>query len=374
MELAQAVYHPYFMDQVTTVLKCVSYYTSQLLVDRSRHDFQAAMKIKKGDARLKAMAKICGSIRTCPTTNNVQPEYKKEEKTFLIHAKFDVKDDGPPPEDGKITADRAYEILRQISDEDAVALGFDPKRTRPEWMILKVFPVPPPTVRPGVVMDMSGMESHDDLTNTLVEILKRNNALRVADQSGAGSHVKEEIHMAMSNNIWGYINNAKPSISTVMNKSDRPIKSITERLKGKHGRVRGNLMGKRVDFSARSVITGDANIGIDELGVPYSVARNMTFPEKVTPLNQAQLQQYVSNGPNPSPGVTGAKFVITRDGQERFTKHANVRERTLEIGDTVGRQLMTGDVVLFNRQPSLHKVSMEGAPEAVREGECRSCG
>lgn len=70
-----------------------------------------------------------------------------------------------------------------------------------------------------------------------------------------------------------------------MQKSGRPLKSIKQRLKGKEGRVRGNLMGKRVDFSARTVITPDPNLQIDQVGVPRSIAANMTFPEIVTPFN-----------------------------------------------------------------------------------------
>lgn len=68
-------------------------------------------------------------------------------------------------------------------------------------------------------------------------------------------------------------------------RSGRPIKSICSRLKAKEGRIRGNLMGKRVDFSARTVITPDPNINIDELGVPWSIALNLTYPETVTPYN-----------------------------------------------------------------------------------------
>lgn len=78
-----------------------------------------------------------------------------------------------------------------------------------------------------------------------------------------------------------------------MQKSGRPLKSIKQRLKGKEGRVRGNLMGKRVDFSARTVITPDPNLQIDQVGVPRSIAANMTFPEIVTPFNIDRYQKAV---------------------------------------------------------------------------------
>lgn len=73
-------------------------------------------------------------------------------------------------------------------------------------------------------------------------------------------------------------------------RSGRPIKSICSRLKAKEGRIRGNLMGKRVDFSARTVITPDPTINIDQLGVPWSIALNLTYPETVTPYNIERSQ------------------------------------------------------------------------------------
>lgn len=107
------------------------------------------------------------------------------------------------------------------------------------------------------------------------------------------------------------MDNGKPGIPRAnVNRSSRPVKSFSQRLKGKHGRIRGNLMGKRVDFSARSVITGDALIDIDELGVPWSIARNLTVPERVTPHNIDMLQTLVDHGPHPAPGLTGVPGML----------------------------------------------------------------
>ena len=82
-------------------------------------------------------------------------------------------------------------------------------------------------------------------------------------------------------------------------------------MKGKEGRIRGNLMGKRVDFSARTVITADPNLGIHQVGVPRSVAMNLTVPDRVTPFNLAELSALVANGPTTHPG---AKHIIRSDG------------------------------------------------------------
>ncbi len=78
--------------------------------------------------------------------------------------------------------------------------------------------------------------------------------------------------------------------------------------------MRGNLMGKRVDFSARTVITGDPNLALDELGVPWAIALNLTFPETVTPHNIDRMRELVENGPHPPPGQTGARFIVRDDG------------------------------------------------------------
>lgn len=150
------------------------------------------------------------------------------------------------------------------------------------------------------------------------------------------------------------MDNDLPGQPQALQKSGRPVKSIRARLKGKEGRLRGNLMGKRVDFSARTVITGDPNIALDEVGVPFSIARNLTYPERVTPYNIAYLQQLVKNGPNEYPG---ARYVV-RDSGDRIDLRYNKRETLLDFGWIVERHLKDGDLVLFNRQPSLHKMSM----------------
>ncbi|EDO14315.1 hypothetical protein Kpol_162p1, partial [Vanderwaltozyma polyspora DSM 70294] len=136
----------------------------------------------------------------------------------------------------------------------------------------------------------------------------------------------------------------------------RPVKSIRARLKGKEGRIRGNLMGKRVDFSARTVISGDPNLELDQVGVPKSIAKTLTYPEVVTPYNIDRLTQLVRNGPNEHPG---AKYVIRDNGDRidlRYSKRAG--DIQLQYGWKVERHIMDNDPVLFNRQPSLHKMSM----------------
>ena len=141
-------------------------------------------------------------------------------------------------------------------------------------------------------------------------------------------------------------------------KSGKAIKSIRERLKGKEGRLRKNLMGKRVDFSARTVVSPDPNLDLDQLGVPRSMALNLTIPETVSSLNMERLKELVVNGPSQWPG---AKTIKRTDGKVfdlRFTQ--NREEIQLNPGYVIERHLQDNDYVIFNRQPSLHRMSMMG--------------
>jgi len=151
------------------------------------------------------------------------------------------------------------------------------------------------------------------------------------------------------------VDNKIPGVAAFAQRSGRPLKSIKDRLNGKHGRVRGNLMGKRVDYSARSVITPDPNLSIRELGVPKKIAMNLTTPVKVNDRNKSFLTTLVQNGPNVYPG---AKILIRKSGDNIYLENVDRDSIQLEIGDMVHRHMMDGDAVLFNRQPTLHRMSM----------------
>ncbi|KIM71542.1 hypothetical protein PILCRDRAFT_40910, partial [Piloderma croceum F 1598] len=134
-----------------------------------------------------------------------------------------------------------------------------------------------------------------------------------------------------------------------------PMKAIRARLKGKEGRLRGNFMGKRVDFSARTVITGDPNLELDEVGVPKSISMNLTYPERVTPYDIAYLQELVRNGPQSYPG---ARYVVRDTGKRIDLRYNKRADAFLQYGWVVERHLKVGDFALLNRQPSFHKMSM----------------
>lgn len=268
---------------------------------------------------------------------------------------------GQQPDKRVITPQEVLNIFKHISDEDIRRLGLNEDYARPEWMILTVLPVPPPPCRPSISVDGmggGGMRGEDDLTYKLAEILRANASVRQCEQDGSPGHVVSEFETLLQWHVATYMDNDIAGQPQALQKSGRPVKAIRARLKGKEGRLRGNLMGKRVDFSARTVITGDPNLSLDEVGVPRSIARTLTYPETVTPYNIHKLHELVRNGPNEHPG---AKYVI-RDTGERIDlrHHKRAGEIALQYGWKVERHIVDGDFIIFNRQPSLHKESMMG--------------
>ena len=187
-----------------------------------------------------------------------------------------------PVKRGKVTVVHHYP-----PDEECYLLGMDPKYARPDWMIMTVLPVPPLPVRPAVVMHGSA-RNQDDLTHKLADIIKANNELIRNEQAGAAAHIIVENLKMLQFHVATLTDNDMPGMPRALQKSGRPLKAIKARLKGKEGRIRGNLMGKRVDFSARTVITADPNLRIDQVGVPRSIAQNLTYPEIVTPFNMTK--------------------------------------------------------------------------------------
>ncbi|KAI0075928.1 beta and beta-prime subunits of DNA dependent RNA-polymerase [Panus rudis PR-1116 ss-1] len=288
-----------------------------------------------------------------------QPLIRKEGLKLFVQYKRSKDEDEEvkslQPDKRLFPPHEVYTALKKISDSDLHLLGLSDEYARPEWMILTVLPVPPPPVRPSISVDGGVMRSEDDLTYKLGDIIKASANVRRCEQEGAPAHVITEFEQLLQFHVATYMDNDIAGIPQAMQKSGRPIKAIRARLKGKEGRLRGNLMGKRVDFSARTVITGDPNLELDEVGVPRSIAMNLTFPERVTPYNIAYLQELVRNGPTAYPG---ARYVVKDTGERIDLRYNKRADAFLQYGWIVERHLKDGDYVLFNRQPSLHKMSM----------------
>jgi DNA-directed RNA polymerase subunit A' len=244
------------------------------------------------------------------------------------------------------------ERFEKIADEDLRYLGL---HVRPEWMILSSIPVLPITTRPSITLESSD-RSEDDLTHKLVDILRINQRLEENINSGAPQLIIEDLWDLLQYHVATYFDNGITGIPPARHRSGRPLKTIAQRLKSKEGRFRKNLSGKRVNFSARTVIGPDPNISINEVAVPLLIALELTVPEEVNERNVDDLRKLVLNGPKVHPG---AHNVITSIGRKRIMEE-NKEElaKNLEEGDVVERHLRDGDVVIFNRQPSLHRVSM----------------
>jgi len=375
IELARPVFHIGFLPKIKKILECVCFQCSKLKVDESNTKLLQARQIKDGKKRFHAVWSLCKGKTTCESSDEIENENDEKRRGhngcgfkqptirregLVLYYKFNEKssEEGIGRDTGKqvLTAERVLNIFKKISDEDCIDMGLNPNWARPEWMLITVLPVPPPAVRPSISMG-GAARGEDDLTHKLGDIIRANINLRNHEADGSPAHVVNEYEALLQFHVATFMDNDTAGIPQAMQKSGRPLKAIRARLKGKEGRIRGNLMGKRVDFSARTVITGDPNISIDQVGVPRSIARNLTFPETVTPFNIDELQQLVNNGTNEH---TGAKYVFKDNGDRIDLKFARSGSVHLQVGYKVERHINDGDLVIFNRQPSLHKMSMMG--------------
>ncbi|WP_336362714.1 DNA-directed RNA polymerase subunit A' [Halalkalicoccus salilacus] len=246
--------------------------------------------------------------------------------------------------------------FEDIPDEDIEVLGMDPSKSRPEWMILTVLPVPPVTARPSITLD-NGQRSEDDLTHKLVDIIRINQRFMENREAGAPQLIIEDLWELLQYHVTTFMDNEISGTPPARHRSGRPLKTLSQRLKGKDGRFRNSLSGKRVNFSARTVISPDPTLSLNEVGIPDRVAREMTQTMQVTTRNVEDARRYVANGPE---GHPGANYVRRPDNRRLKVTEKNCEElaEKVEAGWEVNRHLVDGDIVIFNRQPSLHRMSI----------------
>ncbi|KAJ8311231.1 hypothetical protein KUTeg_011217 [Tegillarca granosa] len=355
IELAKPVFHIGFLTKTIKVLRCVCFYCSKILIDTDSPKVKDILQRSKGypGKRMAHIYDLCKGRKGHGGCGRYQPQIRRQ--GLDLTAEWKHTNEESQEKKIALTAERVHEIFKRISDEECIILGMDPKHARPDWMVVTVMPVPPLPVRPAVVM-FGSARNQDDLTHKLADIVKANNQLRRNEQNGAAAHIIAEDTKMLQFHVATLTDNELPGLPKAVQKSGRPLKSVKQRLKGKEGRVRGNLMGKRVDFSARTVITPDPNLRIDQVGVPRTIAQNMTFPEIVTPFNIDRMHELVQRGANQYPG---AKYVV-RDNGERIDLrfHQKASDLHLQIGYKVERHMQDNDYIVFNRQPTLHKMSM----------------
>ena len=364
LRLAVPLYHVAYLETTLKVLRSVCFWCSALLAPASAQHSRRAGSSKKA---LAAMALAGKAVRECPVCRGPQPSYVRQgaviDRAWPADQTFASEAEGEAAH-RRFDARVAQTILRHISDDDIQKLGMDVNVSRPSDMIVSTLVVPPVAIRPSVTVDDgSRTRGQDDLTIKLNDILKTNIQLKEALKESKTSDVARltetlQLHLSI------YMD--KDNSTAVQQAQRRPTtrggacKSVASKLGGKKGRVRGNLMGKRCDFSSRSVITGDARMDIDRVGVPMYVALTQTVPERATSWNLDALRARVLVG---AKKLEGAHMVLKRDGRRTALALCVNRDAVaanLEVGDVVERYLQNGDPVVFNRQPSLHKSSMQG--------------
>ncbi|AVK76876.1 RNA polymerase rbp1 [Pandoravirus macleodensis] len=449
IELNHPVYHVHYIDYVLKVLRCVCYYCSRFLMappwpqapasgepggscerDAAHATATGGGRAALGKARLAAACEAVkrGKARkACWNCAGPQPEYSKAKSSPLViranwaGVAFETDADRAAALAEPFSAREAHNILTLVPAEDYVRMGWDTTNSHPSWMIITVLPVPPPIVRPSITeTEGSRSRGQDDLTHKLKAIVQANNAIgahrrasasatnsssssSTTTTSGATAKVLAtplaELVATLQVEVATYHNNDIRGQKQSTQRSGKPTKGLVERFKGKEGRVRGSLMGKRVNFTARAVITPDPEIDIDQVGVPYEIVKTLTFPERVTSFNIDDLTRRVRSGPDalagaktvtdhrsrtlylepraPPPGhaaaalvstmATGSGAHATADGAAsgaawRVPPGGSAtgadRAPPLQVGWVVERHLRDGDPAIMNRQPSLHMGSM----------------
>jgi DNA-directed RNA polymerase II subunit RPB1 len=360
IELARPVFYIQYLSTIQKVLRCVCFKCSKLLI--SKEKYKQALKMQN-QHRWKYVSELCKGIRRCGEDTEdgcgcLQPKKIKKEGMSSLLAEW-TNSNATEGDDNTtivipLTPELVLKIFKRISDEDVTFMGFSPIWSRPDWMVCQVLAVPPPAVRPSVKHDAQ-QRSEDDLTHILVSIVKSNKTLLEKIQNNAPENIINDWSIVLQYHVASLVDNKLPGANPAAQRSGRPYKSIKDRLNGKGGRMRGNLMAKRVDFSARSVITADPNISIRELGIPMKIAKNITKPIVVNRVNKSFLTKLVQNGPDVWPG---AKILERQNGQSITLRYLDRKSIVLEDGDIVHRHMMDGDAILFNRQPTLHRMSM----------------
>ena len=399
IELGKPIFYPQHINTIQKVANCFCFHCGKILINKKHHHKQIEFLKKKKGEPLKYVYKFCSDIKKSKSVKKcgdqstdgcgaIQPSkiYIKQdtfatliaewkelkpseemlEKMFNNGAGIDAK---RKKEDDELTIivltpEFVLSMFKKITDEDITFLGFNTKWCRPEWMICSVVPVPPPCVRPSVKHD-AHQRSDDDLTAHFMDMITHNNDLieKLKDPTVSKQAIDNLVQL-LQYRLTALYDNKFKNLGTSTQRSGRELQCIKTRLNGKEGRVRGNLMGKRVNFSARSVITGDPNLSINQVGVPKKIAMDLTFPQYVNERNKNFLMKLVLNGPNIYPG---AKKIQKAKGTTITLNEIDRQSIVLEVGDIVHRHMLDNDFVIFNRQPSLHRMSMLGHRAKVVE-------
>ncbi|MHA1670332.1 MAG: DNA-directed RNA polymerase subunit A' [Promethearchaeota archaeon] len=367
IELARPVIHVGYSKKVLKVLRSICPECSRLMLTEEEkekfHQEQQQHRIIffEGDEDAsKIVFKRARKSKVCPYCG-------AKKKKIIIEKPTTYYEEEESKGSRRLTPIEILDRLKKMTDNDLRILGISPENARLEWVIFTVLPIPPVCARPSITLD-SGIRSEDDLTHKLVDVIRINQRLRENIDAGAPHLIVEDLWELLQYHITTYFDNQVSGIPPARHRSGRALRTLTQRLKGKEGRFRSNLSGKRVDFSARSVISPNPYISINEVGVPIEIAKILTIPTNVNDWNIEEMKQMVINGPFRHPG---ANYIIRNDRRRidlRYVKNRKIIADTLTPGFTVERHLSDGDLVLFNRQPSLHRMSIMAHEVKIMNG------
>ena len=371
IELAMPVVHVGFIKEIKTLLDstCKSCGRIKLTEDEIRSYRERMSSISLSGSDPEVIGLVSKKITDEASSRSVCPHCGTQHNKLILDKPTTFREEGI-----KVTPKEIRERMERIRDDELVFFGLNKEVARPEWMILTVLPVPPINLRPSITLE-TGERSEDDLTHKLVDIIRISQRLRESRDNGSPQLIIEDLWDLLQFHVTTYFDNQTAGIPPARHRSGRALKTLVQRLKGKEGRFRSNLSGKRVNFSARTVISPEPFLSVNEVGVPEKAARELTVPVSVNPFNLEQVREIVARGPEARDSIgkylAGVNYIIRPDGRriKVTTQNAEENSKRVESGWTVERQLTEGDIVLFNRQPSLHRMSMMGHTVRILDGQ-----
>lgn len=394
IELFHPILHPMYYRYIVNILKCICFNCNRFLLNAECLELLSISSKLRGEIKLNRILEKVEKTDSCLHCKQQKFKISFSVLDSILYKYVDKKK-------VVIKEEEIKDIFDTIPDEDVKLLGFDTELIHPRNLVINVLPVLPPISRPYIVSE--GSLYDDDLTKQYSEIVKINKHLMTPCLTSVR---KEKYVQMLKFRIKTLMNNSQ---SKSRHSNGRPLKGIKERLTGKDGLIRNNLMGKRCNQTARTVIGPDPTVRTDELVVPEKIAKILTVPERVTDRNigmltdlvNADKANFILRGKNEEIRInlkyamykkqteiiygdkvfrndvyvdsnTKGFFLkegdyILRNGEKITDLSFPVRkDLRLQIGDIVERQLRNGDIVLLNRQPTLHKSSMLAKKVVIR--------
>jgi DNA-directed RNA polymerase beta' subunit len=371
LTLAAPILHPLHLRTVVKVLRCVCNTCGELLMSDDLIKSSGVDKFHGAD-RLSMMEEIsktlpCIHRRNDANTLKCKPnpvfdtgKIKETMKIATIYQESGIKKKDKKEIPTEMPLDKIIKILENISDETAEKMGFT-NGAHPRNLILYNLAIVPPCNRPNTYRE--GKVSQDPLTTKYNDIVKLNNSIAEHIQKeeeqnlikpGGVLHKKitEDIEK-LKRQLTKYILSLMEEKETVGG-SKKPKDTIYRKLHGKEGLIRGNLMGKRVNFSGRTVISPDPNLEFGQIRIPLKMAMILTMNKVVNNINYNEIISLWNQG-----RIT---TIVQKEGRNKnkLLKYQEVKDEVAPaIGDLIERWLQDGDYVLFNRQPTLHKYSIQ---------------